>query len=72
MVKKMVKVRSKNQAKLVERKQATKVENKTGSYVTELIIRIFLALIVLFLERGHGLMFKLENHRWCSLRQHIH
>lgn len=42
--------RLKNQAQLVERKQATKVENKTGSYVTELIIRIFLALIVLFVR----------------------
>lgn len=42
--------RLKNQAQLVERKQATKEENKTGSYVIELIIRIFLALIVLFVR----------------------
>lgn len=40
-----MKVRLKNQARLVDRKQATEVENKLGSHATQLIIKIFFALI---------------------------
>lgn len=61
--------RSKNKAQLVDRKQATKVENKTGSHTTELIVRIFLALTALsFLRERAWLNIQIRKSQMYYLK----